>query len=173
MDLCTGATDNLFAVNPILGRMPHYFAYGSNMSHVQMVARCPSHKFICAAELLGYRLAFTRYSRKRDCGVADIVPDPEQSVWGAVFEVSGDDLAALDRHEGAHANPPAYVRIAVRVAAVDGRVFEAITYEVFDKATFEHAPSAAYLGLIIDGALNCDLPEAYREALRKIEGQSE
>ncbi len=54
--------------------MPNYFAYGSNMSQDQIRARCPSHKFLCAAELPGHKLAFTRYSRKRECGVADIVP---------------------------------------------------------------------------------------------------
>lgn len=153
--------------------MPNYFAYGSNMSHDQIRARCPSHKFICAAELPGYKLAFTRYSRKRECGVADIVPAPGQSVWGAVFEVSGEDLAALDRHEGTHLSPPAYVRVQVRVAAADGCSLDAITYEVLDKAAAEHAPSAAYLDLILDGARRWDLPLAYREALRRVEGQSE
>ncbi|MBB3178254.1 ABC transporter substrate-binding protein [Variovorax sp. Sphag1AA] len=68
--------------------MPRYFAYGSNMLHDQIGARCPSQKFICVAELPGYRLAFTRYSPKRQCGVADIVPAPGESVWGALFEMS-------------------------------------------------------------------------------------
>ena len=153
--------------------MPNYFAYGSNMSHDQICARCPSHKFICAAELPGYKLAFTRYSPKRECGVADIVPAPGQSVWGAVFDLSGEDLAALDRHEGAHLTPPAYVRVQVRVAAADGCSLDAITFEVLDKAASEHAPSGEYLGLILDGARKWGLPQAYREALRKFEGRSE
>jgi hypothetical protein len=68
--------------------MPKYFAYGSNMSHDQICVRCPSHNFIGAAELRGYKLAFTRYSMKRKCGVADIVAAPSGSVWGAVFEVA-------------------------------------------------------------------------------------
>ena len=153
--------------------MSSYFAYGSNMSPVQMRARCPSHRFVCAAELPGYKLAFTRYSRKRGCGVADVVPAPGQSVWGAVFQVSGEDLAALDRHEGADLSPPAYVRVPVRVIATDGRRLDAITFEVFDKATFEHAPSVEYLGLIVDGARTWCLPAAYREALGRFECQAE
>ncbi|SEB24917.1 gamma-glutamylcyclotransferase family protein [Variovorax sp. YR216] len=148
--------------------MPSYFAYGSNMSHDQISARCPSQRFICVAELPGYQLAFTRYSPKRRCGVADIVVAPGESVWGALFEMSAEDLAALDRHEGAHLSPPAYVRTQVRVSTPDGGSLEAITYEVFDKSRVEHAPSAHYLGLIVEGARKWNLPDDYQEALRRI-----
>lgn len=153
--------------------MPNYFAYGSNMSQDQIRARCPSHKFICAAELPGYKLAFTRYSSKRECGVADIVPAPGQSVWGALFEVNDEDLAKLDRHEGAHLSPPAYVRVQVQVAASDGASLDAITYEVLDKAAAEHSPNVEYLSLILDGARKWGLPQAYQETLRRFEDQSE
>jgi hypothetical protein len=65
------------------------------------------------------------------------------------------------------------VRVQVRVAATDGGSLDAITYEVHDKAASEHAPSVEYLGLILDGARKWGLPRAYREALRRYEGQSE
>ncbi|MEJ8810612.1 gamma-glutamylcyclotransferase family protein [Variovorax ureilyticus] len=148
--------------------MPRYFAYGSNMSHDQIRTRCPSRTFVCVAELRGYRLAFTRYSPKRQCGVADIVASPGASVWGALFDMSEEDLAALDRHEGAHLSPPAYVRVHVQVSTPDGGSVEAITYEVFDKSPVEHVPSADYLGLMVDGAWEWGLPDAYRAALRGI-----
>jgi len=145
--------------------MPRYFAYGSNMSHEQISERCPSQRFICAAELPGHKLAFTRFSPKRGCGVADIVPIEGASVWGALFELSEDDFAELDRHEGAHLDPPAYVRSQVQVIGADGRGMEAITYRVFDKAATEFAPSAHYLGLIVEGARKWGLPDAYQQAL--------
>lgn len=90
--------------------MVKYFAYGSNMSDEQIRERCPSHKFVCVAELRDYKLAFTRYSHKRSCGVADVVVAPGESVWGAVFEMPESDMAALDVHEGVHSKPPAYAR---------------------------------------------------------------
>ncbi|MBO9647584.1 MAG: gamma-glutamylcyclotransferase [Variovorax sp.] len=151
--------------------MPRYFAYGSNMSHDQIGARCPSRKFICVAELPGYRLAFTRYSPKRQCGVADIVPAPGESVWGALFEMSTEDLDALDRHEGAHLSPPAYVRAQVKVSTPDGGCLDAITYEVFDKSSVEHVPSTAYLGLMVEGARKWQLPDAYQQALIGIQAE--
>jgi cation transport regulator ChaC len=148
--------------------MPKYFAYGSNMSDEQIAHRCPSHRFVCVAELRGYRLAFTRRSEKRGCGVADVVATAGENVWGVVFEMSDADLSALDRHEGVHMKLPAYVRKNVQVVATDGHLLDAITYEVFTKAENEHAPNAEYLGLISAGARKWGLPQDYQEALLNI-----
>lgn len=148
--------------------MPKYFAYGSNMSADQISDRCPSQRFICIAELPGYALAFTRYSEKRACGVADVVPARGESVWGVVYELSDGDMAALDRHEGAHMNPPAYVRRTARVLAPGGQAHEVMTYEVANKASKAHAPNSEYLGLITAGAIKWGLPQAYQDALASI-----
>jgi gamma-glutamylcyclotransferase len=151
--------------------MPKYFAYGSNLSYEQICDRCPSHEFVSVAELREYRLAFTRYSKNRACGVADVVPAQGESVWGVVYELSEADLAELDGQEGAHLTPPAYMRLNVQVVGVDGQVWDAITYEVANKAADVHVPSTEYLGLIKAGALKWDLPQAYQEGLAKIEVQ--
>lgn len=152
--------------------MGKYFAYGSNMSDEQIAQRCPSHCFVCVAKLPGYRLAFTRLSTKRGCGVADVVATPDETVWGVVFEMSDADMAALDRHEGVHMKPPAYVRKSVQVVSMDGQPLNAITYEVFTKAENEHAPNAEYLGLITAGARKWGLPQEYQDALARIKEQT-
>ena len=64
-----------------------YFAYGSNMNWDQMRERCPSARFEFVAKAEGLRFAFTRFSKKRQCGVADIVASPGSEVWGAVFAI--------------------------------------------------------------------------------------
>lgn len=151
--------------------MPMYFAYGSNMSDEQIRERCPSHRFVCVAHLRGYRLAFTRRSEKRGCGVADVVAAEDKSVWGVVFEMTDADLAALDRHEGVHLKPPAYVRKSVQVLAGDQSV-DAITYEVFAKSSSQHVPNADYLGLITAGARKWGLPQGYQDALAHIATQT-
>ena len=61
--------------------MPLYFAYGSNLHWPQMKERCPSARFHCVAKLKDHRLAFTRKSISRDCGVADVVPEQGHDVW--------------------------------------------------------------------------------------------
>lgn len=149
--------------------MPKYFAYGSNMSDEQIAQRCPSHRFVCVAKLPGYRLAFTRRSVKRGCGVADVVAMADETVWGVVLEMSDADLAELDKHEGVHKNPPAYVRKNVQVVSTDGQLLDAITYEVFTKAVDEYDPNAEYLGLIIAGARKWGLPREYQDVLGRIQ----
>src|SRR5690242_11564050 len=110
--------------------MALYFAYGSNMALGQLAERCTSTRFICIARLPAYELAFTRWSTKRQCGVADIVPKDSAEVWGAIFDLSDLDLLALDRHEGANLIPPAYRRVGVDVENPDGRLLATVTYEV-------------------------------------------
>jgi hypothetical protein len=51
------------------------FAYGSNMDWNQMRERCPSSRFVGIAVLRDHKLAFTRKSLKRGCGVADLIAE--------------------------------------------------------------------------------------------------
>jgi gamma-glutamylcyclotransferase (GGCT)/AIG2-like uncharacterized protein YtfP len=150
--------------------MPTYFAYGSNMSDEQIRERCPGHRFVCVARLPDHRLAFTRWSARRAGGVADIVAAPGSSVWGVVFEMTESDMVALDGHEGVHAHPPAYRRRNVVVLAGEGGAtpLDAITYEVCEKSPEDHAPHAAYLGLIRAGARKWNLPQGYQEQLAAV-----
>ena len=73
-----------------------YFAYGWR----QMQDRCPSARFFGVALLLDHKLAFTRKSIKRGCGVADILATQGQNVWGVVYEIDARDIATLDASEG-------------------------------------------------------------------------
>lgn len=61
-----------------------YFAYGSNMDEEVMQACCPAHRFFGAARLDDHRLAFTRRSVRTETGVAYVVPDTGQAVWGVL-----------------------------------------------------------------------------------------
>lgn len=64
-----------------------------------MKERCPSAKFVCRAKLPSNRLAFTRKSVSRRCGVADIVHDETKEVWGVVYELPKSELKNLDKDE--------------------------------------------------------------------------
>ena len=141
-----------------------YFAYGSNMSSEEMQAWCPGARFIATARLPHHRLDFTRYSRKRQGGVADVVPAKGQEVWGVLYELDAGDLVALDRKEGV---PNAYTRAYVDIAPVSGETARALIYTVVDKATTE-APSREYLGIMLKGARERDLPADYLAMLERI-----
>src|SRR5215471_1838387 len=76
-----------------------YFAYGSNLDWAQMKQRCPLAKFVCRAKLPAHRLAFTLKSARRNCGVADVLPDKAKDVWGVVYELPANELKDLDKGE--------------------------------------------------------------------------
>ncbi|RLG57648.1 MAG: hypothetical protein DRN95_05350, partial [Candidatus Hydrothermarchaeota archaeon] len=52
------------------------------------------------AILENYKLAFTRKSKNRKCGVADIVESQEDKVYGVLYEIKESDLQKLDCKEG-------------------------------------------------------------------------
>jgi len=83
-----------------------YFAYGSNLDWAQMKQRCPLAKFVCRAKLPAHRLAFTLKSARRDCGVADVLPDQAKDVWGVVYELPDSELKNLDKREGYRPGKP-------------------------------------------------------------------
>ena len=56
-----------------------------------------------------YALCFPRHSQIRNCGVAGIVETPGAEVWGVVYRLHDEDLAALDRREGYDPAKPAHV----------------------------------------------------------------
>ncbi len=64
-----------------------YFAYGSNMHAGQMKERCPSAKFVCRANCPHIGWPLPAMSVSRGCGVADILRDETNDVWGVVYEL--------------------------------------------------------------------------------------
>ena len=147
-----------------------YFAYGSNMSRRQMRQRCPDHECMGKAVLKDHALCFPRSSPIRNCGVAGLVEEPGAEVWGVVYRLHEEDLAALDRREGYDPSKPSHVnrynRQTVRVR-MDTLEVECLTYFARPEPG-EHVPSADYLGTIIEGAEEAGLPESYVGALRSI-----
>jgi cation transport regulator ChaC len=127
----------------------YYFAYGSCMS-LKDIQRTTPADFVAAATLFDHKLAFTRYSRGRQGGVADVVESAGDFVEGVLFKIY--DLKALDRREG---HPFAYKRKKVKVMVQTPRgmkFMNVYTYSVVNKEPYEIKPSEAYKRLIEEGA---------------------
>ena len=144
--------------------MPEYFAYGSNMSFSEMENRCPGAQFICVGCLEDYRLDFTRYSPRREGGVADVVGEAGSETWGLVYQISDPDLAALDGYEGF---PHAYTRFQATIATDRGAMQGLWVYTVREKQEFI-APTATYLNLIKQAAADFGFPEWYLDQLSRV-----
>lgn len=74
-----------------------YFAFGSNLCKERININCPSAEFQCVAKLEDYKLSFFGQSTMWHGAGASIVPSAGACCWGAVWTISTDELAALDR----------------------------------------------------------------------------
>jgi hypothetical protein len=150
------------------------FAYGSNMDFDQMRQRCPSAQFICIAVLKNHRLAFTRKSKDRNCGVSDVVPTPDSVVSGVVYEITEYDLAVLDVKEGyrpsRRAEDNSYNRRTETVFP-NGDETKPLNVEIYFAVPQENPPlpNQEYKNLIVSGARHWELPADYIAELEKIQ----
>jgi gamma-glutamylcyclotransferase (GGCT)/AIG2-like uncharacterized protein YtfP len=139
-----------------------YFAYGSNLDREQMQRRCPGARLVGRAVLHGYRLAFAGWSQGWGGGVATVEPCPGSHVPGAIYEVTAEHVATLDRAEGV---PFAYQRER-RQMKVRGKVRRPILYIKTNDDPC--VPSLDYYSRIRDGRLANRLPlRDLSEAVRR------
>ncbi len=149
-----------------------HFAYGSNMDSTQMQKRCPANRVLGVAVIRNYTLAFTRFAPLRNCGVADVVPEPGPEVWGRLYELTQEDLESLDRAEGATRSrtAPAYIRVTL-IVDQDGDPSKPVPAEVYivpAEARGAYLPDQTYMDLLLRGAREANLPKDYQAWLRNL-----
>jgi phage replication-related protein YjqB (UPF0714/DUF867 family) len=132
-----------------------YFAYGSNLSAVQMAARCPDATDPQPAMLADHDWLIN------ERGVATVEPFDGSHVHGVVWRVSDRDLATLDSAEGV---PVRYRRDRMIVHTEDG---PAHAWVYIDHRVEPGAPRPGYLERIIDGAMHHGLPHRWLEFLNR------
>ena len=122
----------------------YYFAYASNLSKKQMLARCPDSQPRFVAVLPNYKIVFTGWSRNWRGGVATIKSYRGEKVRGAIYEVSDACLRQLDKHEAG------YSRMNVTVFDEDNQPIAAVTY-IKSGQLEETLPSKEYGEIIRQG----------------------
>jgi gamma-glutamylcyclotransferase len=151
-----------------------YFAYGSNMDAEQMKERCPSAKFVCRAKLPSHRLAFTRMSIIRRCGVADILRDETNDVWGVIYELVESELENLDKDEAFRLGRPDdqndYTRENCYVWH-EGDAKRPLLVAIYRGHPQPNPPlpNCDYKNLIVAGARHWQLPGYYIQELESIQ----
>lgn len=140
-----------------------YFAFGSNLSVAQMRVRCPGSEPVGPALLRGRRLGFAYRSQNfPPGGAADVVESAGGEVWGALYRLTDRDLEELDRFEFVGAG--GYRQVTVEVEQ-EGKMLPALCYEVVDRLESDLAPIAGYRRLMIEGAREHGLPQAWIDSL--------
>jgi len=129
-----------------------YFAYGSNLHKAQMKRRCPDSVPLERLSIKNWKLVFR--------GVADIVPQPDSILNGALYRVSPKDIAALDRYEGIKSG--LYRRITFKIAGAG----TAFAYVMNDDDVA--LPTMDYYRIIWEGYSNWGIrKDSLKKALRE------
>lgn len=146
-----------------------YFAFGSNLKKERQ--RCKNSTFHCIGELKDHRLAFRAVQGSLSIwngAVATVVPSPGDSVWGAVWKVTQEDVEALNIQENVAGGT--YKPVGVDIHTADGAVLQdCLTYVRQPINDEEGLPSKAYISVITIGAKEVGLPQEYLDKLESTE----
>ncbi|MDB3987837.1 gamma-glutamylcyclotransferase [Candidatus Pelagibacter sp.] len=124
-----------------------YFAYGSNLHHLQMKKRCKDSIFLKKINLKDFRLTFrSKYK------AADIEPKRNSIVPGGLFEISKSDEKKLDVYEDF---PILYKKYYF---SYYGK--KIMTYTMVNKTKFRY-PTERYYNIVKKGYNDCDLDLKY------------
>ena len=123
--------------------MIYYFAYGSNLHHLQMKKRCPKCRYIKKFVLNNFQLTF-----RNKGGWADIEKKNSQKVYGALYTISKHAETRLDKYED---YPIIYKKIYFKYK--NKRV---MTYTMVRKTKLV-SPTTRYLNIIKQGYKDCKL----------------
>ncbi len=123
--------------------MIFYFAYGSNLHHLQMKKRCPNCRFIKKIILHNYKLTF-----RSKYGAADIEKKMGKKVYGALYLISKIAEKRLDVYEE---YPTLYKKMFFKYGNK-----KVMTY-IMTKKTKLVPPTTRYLNIIKQGYKDCKL----------------
>ena len=123
--------------------MIFYFAYGSNLHHLQMKRRCPNCRYIKKIILKNYRMTF-----RSKYGAADIERKKGSKVYGALYIISKLAERRLDVYEE---YPKLYKKIFFKYYNK-----KIMTYTMVKKSKLV-PPTTRYLNIIKQGYKDCKL----------------
>ena len=123
--------------------MQLYFAYGSNLHHLQMKRRCPNCKYLKKIVLNDYNLTF-----RSKYGAADIEKKRGKKVYGALYLISKSAERRLDVYEE---YPTLYKKMYFKYQNK-----KIMTY-IMVKKTKLVPPTTRYLNIIKQGYKDCKL----------------
>lgn len=147
----------------------HYFAYG-NLLDIDLMRRvCPSARAVGVMRLDGFEIGFAKCADPSQAGCT-LDAAPGATMWGVQYELSDEDMAALDKAAGVAFGH--WVHKTVTVHDLDGNAVETTTY-VIPQTSGPHSPPDSYVAPIYKGAEALDLPAAYIARLKELIGQAQ
>lgn len=140
------------------GRPLLYFAYTSMLSPTRLGEVAPSAAFQFVAHLPETKLIFPiQKNGKWHGALPSVRPEPGNTVWGAIFEISSKELTAMDEVEKKEG------RIRVTLSAMDraGKRHEVATHVAKSNGREDGDPSPDYMALVLEGGRHWELPAGW------------
>ena len=135
--------------------MIYYFAYGSNLHHLQMKKRCPKCRYLKKFVLNNFQLTF-----RNKGGWADIERKNNKKVYGAIYIISKYAENKLDKYED---YPIVYKKIYFKYKGNN-----VMTYTMVRKTKLV-PPTPRYLNIIKQGYKDCKINvKSLNEALQPV-----
>jgi gamma-glutamylcyclotransferase (GGCT)/AIG2-like uncharacterized protein YtfP len=144
--------------------MLHY-GYGSNLS-IKAVHEDlnPNAKYVMKGFLPNFVVSWPMWSEAEQSGYSGIMEAPGELVHGALYEMTEQELIAMDNLEDCYKDD--YRRETFLVLGEDGKWHEADLYRVVEpKGPF--APARSYVEIMLAGARELGMDPDY---IKKIEG---
>ena len=133
-----------------------YFAYGSNMSIDRLKDRVPSAVVKTTGFITGHILKFNKVSHGSGKGNIEDTGNPNDIVYGVVYELDKTEKPTLDQAEGLGGG---YDEKTVTVSTNEGQI-QAITYYA-TKTNDSLKPYDWYMNHVITGAKENNLPKEH------------
>lgn len=123
-----------------------YFAYGMNTNVAEMASRCSGAVNLGHAYISDFEFVFRTH--------ADIAPKKGAVCHGVLWEISEDNLDALDQLEG---YPTYYTRFSVAVTT-DDATSHALVYQMNNQESVSN-PYDGYLYMVTEGYQENNVPK--------------
>ena len=142
-----------------------HFGYGSNLSIKSVREELnPNAKFVMKGFLPNYEVSWPMWSETEQAGYSGIIEAPGELVHGALYEMTEQELIAMDNLEDCYKD--LYKRETFLVWGEDEKWHKADIYRVIDpKGPFP--PARSYVEIMLAGARELELDPEY---IKKIEG---
>jgi gamma-glutamylcyclotransferase len=142
-----------------------YFAYGALLDPERLEPVAPTAEFRFIAHLPETKLTFPNPD-----GVPSVEPAPGNTVWGAVFEVAGEEGKAIARAEAKEGRLP---RTDFRAVDRAGRKYEVVTFTSRTETAPSpndtgHVPDPVYMRQVVKGARHWNLPTGWVAGLEDL-----
>jgi hypothetical protein len=134
----------------------YYFAYSSLLSPEVLSRVAPAASFLLTAHLPETKLLFRDTGARWQGAIPTVIAEEGNTVWGALFQVTKDELAAIDAEEAANGRVP-----TESFSAVDreGKRYWVVTHIV--EVGPEAAPDLEYIQHMVTGGTHWHLPTGW------------